>query len=893
MPTIELINFEESQQISDKKYSASSDKIIEEKETFQEARESLNKRCDILCLEDSEAVRGNPVLETGECQFVDSRSILRNKAKLKRFWEQKMELDLKERRRLAEANRKSKVVEQEANGFDENNNQVAGKRQSLSPTEPEELASKSSPAGSKQHQTISAGAICEKLLEYRAGNKSPIARGRRSIMATGEPREGEKPASLDQQQTTLNEAQLMSIDPTLCHPANQQTARQQDTQPYSSIAAAEYQPEMDEQCEEQTVNEEFNNSSSNSSFGPMSISVQTRNDERGPISDDDEGEESSAQSGSVLTVITNQQSEQNNQLLDDRLLLADDERDEGRTGSDIGVAFESLQFDSQIKSSKDEMVDSDLLLTKTQGNRENSSRFNARTVKSVCNFITAAISDATEQVENFRSAKTKEIEPETGAANVVRRATFVEESSERQNGNKSRPMKGAQVLRIPSAESPIETEEEVEVEAHVPKANLSSIFEANVRREIQRFESNGSRQRASKGQAEQFSKSGLTEWKIAEEIRLLNEREKELRQRKPARLSSESFGEPNSPAADTESIVRFGKTLRLPKYKAASNNNVAAASGEGQQPAQSKCIKLSTTANGSGNCNGSSQQSTTTTVSMHKFISSGGKKLVFTSTSSQAAGSNSSVATSNSSSVSGSQSSLHQPITKSMSNLSTTSRQADYKATDSLTSKETPNVKPGIAKQVIETFTRLSTSPQTPASDISRPVLVPTGEIASNLIRQHFMQHSSNFNNHQSASHSSGGSSNSSSCLSSAELKIQEELREMRAREAELRNRQQQRHQAETERSSSPKPVQAQSTEETARLAGQTNESIYPIKQTIESFKRLNLATNDSNKFASVNGQRHSSSVVASRRLKLQQAAREPPNDQRTGSNLDDYVSVG
>jgi len=836
----------------------------------------------------------------------------------------------------------------------------------------------------------------------------------------------------------VDELQLISIDPTLCHSGSESSAARCSDQMDGYGNGADEQRESDEamestvtiepepgaynEREEQMMNEEF--SSSSSSFGPMSISMPQQEDELarrlrleyGADGDEDDEEEddepSSTQNGSVLTVITklNSHNETSQLVADEKLdpaaresdtraakptqepssqldesgtaverepLAAEEEDDEG--GSNIGVAFESLQFDSEIKSSKQEKIEDEAMFlapqplsatkrppppppppTSTPATAtKNTSKFNAKEVKSVCSFITAAISDATRQVESFMHPREKEQREEEGEAKQgeglarfegdnrrvskighsgeqgtnlegqqvsvdgsIQRATFVQESSCGQesylNGDSS------SFRSVDEQQTFSEEGSMAELEFEAPKADLSSIFETNVRREIQRFEtnsitskkspgsssiggSNGSSSTGSSGKS--LTKGGLTEWRIAEEIRQFNERELELKKRfgdhckqnKATVSNSTGSNEQQSEQSkssttnqDIEAIVRFGKTLKLPKPA----SSIANTQSNLADSHQSRCIKLTSVANSPSN--GSSQQ--TTTISMHKFISSSGKRFVFT-TSPSATGGNSTLQG-------------HQ-FTKSMSNLSTlgarnspseVQRTVDYKAVDSLMCKETPNVKPGITRKVIETFARMSH--------------IPRGEAQRVGGASHCRPNTSNNFNGVSNNGINNVAVKSPPTkqpagATTAELKIQEELREMRAREAELRDQRRRNSGKNPDSCASPQDdeglalrdrnqadasnlnesfqpyhdaqqQQQHQTHSNDRLS-LSSESLYPIKQAIDSFRRLNLSSGREQNNLVPSTQR---TIVPKFQRKLAQVAIQPEEQQaQDNNNTEDHVS--
>lgn len=260
-------------------------------------------------------------------------------------------------------------------------------------------------------------------------------------------------------------------------------------------------------------------------------------------------------------------------------------------------------------------------------------------------------------------------------------------------------------------------------------------------------------------------------------------------------------------------------------------------------------------------------------ISMHKFIASGGKKFIYTS----ATGGGSSACLSQNNASSGIQAanqhqfgSQHSSMTKSMSNLSGIHRQSvDYRAIDSLTCKEVPNVEPGIARKTIETFSRMS-----------------SGSSSKNDLFHNNHNCAPNAANVKSIGQQSGifqRDYQTNLAANSAEWKIQEELRDMRAREAELRDLRNQRQSltketvangingadevteavvCETEKGNEKskahfgddknqgefvKTLTATGSNPSVDQSGMgLNDSLYPIKQTIDSFRRLDLSNQKS-----------------------------------------------
>lgn len=710
---------------------------------------------------------------------IDSQSILTNKLKLKKFWEEKMELDLKSasgqqelqlanaplatlKRHPVKQARQIKQHDETASGnkHDENNNQ----ENNCQPDRARYLAQESAQPG----EAADAGAPASVLANGRDRHLAVAAPGKPTGASTaaaaaaikGDSNQGQ---TLDEQQ----QPQLMSIDPSLCH-SNLCTSSDSSQSEQLLLGSAKpaatklagslnsnncdnnnddkssqnvHEEQLDLR-EEQSAQEEF--SSSNSSFGPMSISVsvarsnlddssqvsclsQSKEDKTKSVSDQEDEELNSTQSGSVLTVITkpvelkptypresNERAnlepraqaelagvQHNNHVNDDALDAEhDDDDDDHRLASidkvndedtsNIGVAFESLHFDTEVKSSRSEKVEGELLLT-TVGDhggarsaRPRTTVAGAREVKSVCNLIAAAISDASRQVDSLVNGKASSIQSnsmathspglevitQSDASSSIERATFVQE---------------------PSGSYPSD-ELNLHASLESPRADLSSIFEANVRREIERFESNSSVRKAPGSGSKALNSNGITERRIAEEIRSFNEREMELKQRYQEKQQQQqqvaspapATGAPNSKATH-ETIVRFGTSFQIPKATACSQDaKMTMQAG--------KAIKLSS----SGGPKGSQA-----TISMHKFIASGGRRFVVTKKLQQQSGPH----------LAGSQ-----QLTKSMLNLAGDSgdsgaraaTRADYKAVDSLNCKETPNVKPGLTRMVIETFSRMS-----------------------------------------------------------------------------------------------------------------------------------------------------------------------------------------
>lgn len=706
---------------------------------------------------------------------IDSQSILTNKLKLKKFWEEKMELDLKSaggggqqahevqlqngnappatlKRHPKKQARQIKQHNVPANSIhDENNNHENNCQPGKARYWPTDGQSAAERSCQNDSQTDEAPAppqqrLADKKLAsaqlglVQANHGQPLNEG----VIKGDSNQGQ---TLEEQQPPQ---QLMSIDPSLCH-LNLHNSNSTDTlpseQPLADSSGSLNNNNNDDKSsnsvheehldlrEEQSAQEEF--SSSNSSFGPMSISISVARsnvdkcgqvpclagqlDDKAKIVSDQEDEElNSTQSGSVLTVITNpvehkptdpRESNERAKLdfraesesEDDRISCDADadnqpinsEKVNEDDASNIGVAFESLHFDTEVKSSRHEQVDGELLLAAV-GDQPRPTRprslVGAREVKSVCNFIAAAISDATRQVDNLVNGAKPAAQLSDGAAltivtqpdevGSIERATFVQEPS------------GSSLLDELNPPTSLES----------PRADLSSMFEANVRREIERFESNSAVRKAFGNGSKTLNNNGITERRIAEEIRLFNEREMELKQRyqdnqqqaPTPTLTSTTSNTSASTATGThskathETIVRFGKSFQIPKATACSQ--------ESKMTMQAgKAIKLSS----SGGPKGSQA-----TISMHKFIASGGRRFVLTEKLQQQ-----SAATATGPHLAGSQ------LTKSMLNLASEAEpdqptpratRADYKAVDSLNCKETPNVKPGLTRMVIETFSRMS-----------------------------------------------------------------------------------------------------------------------------------------------------------------------------------------
>lgn len=234
----------------------------------------------------------------------------------------------------------------------------------------------------------------------------------------------------------------------------------------------------------------------------------------------------------------------------------------------------------------------------------------------------------------------------------------------------------------------------------------------------------------------------------------------------------------------------------------------------------------------SSNLNSSQQQATT--ISMHKFIASGGKRFVFTSTGTNSNSNSNSSCSNSSSSMSSSQNSLYNSsnLTKSMVNLATSRALtttsappvADYKAVDSLNAKETPNVRAGLTRKVIESFQANLA--------LGKQVVAGTQQANNSEI--------STSNHGLAARHQQHFQSKAAAAPqpASAELKIQDELREMRAREAELRSQQRGRK-LECE----PADSGTGTNESGKNSLSYSSECLYPIKQAIDSFRRLNEQT--------------------------------------------------
>lgn len=386
---------------------------------------------------------------------------------------------------------------------------------------------------------------------------------------------------------------------------------------------------------------------------------------------------------------------------------------------------------------------------------------------------------------------------------------------------------------------------------------------------------------------------------------------------------------------ELESIVRFGKILHIPKpaknpqlisQKAVDvkkqqstsqvNRQRNEATSSDNSILQAKAVKLSTTsihhqstpssshANSTGSSN-SSSTSSSSSISMHQFISTSGKRFLCTSatsTSSSKAGiasnsslcnSSSAASTLSSSSSSCSSSSVGSSVgSHSMLNniKQAHTRQVDFKASDSLACKETPVVEPGKARKVIESFSRLAAdsiqqqhqAAPSNTNNVAKTALTLNSNPNNN--NNSYQQAKQNQQQQQASLISSNSSSHSISIP--AELKIQDELREMRAREAELRdqrsaNKHRQREQSQsidtnhvTHPSSSagstpPNPindpinnkqpanskVKDSSSDERITAIDPTSlknlsseqqhnnlevGSLYPIKATIDSFRKLN-----------------------------------------------------
>lgn len=997
-------------------------------------------------IEDNNSANNNQGEEEEEAtkrgHYIDSRSILTNKERLKKFWEKRMELEFKLRQQQlhqqqsngtplgmplekgavvglkadyggnVEGKQGQQLKELVPQALDENNNSdskgdknitknndnkdssdYAGHQagiladnkgsmqqdakdaetqpsdsewRSLSPNVVEPNKNKNSLKTAENNMTrdddknknkkekeVSAELLCEKLRKYQANkgiNKQGVFNNDSTKSVPSKKRD--PMMKKNGSNTTIGETQLMSIDPTLCHPSSEEVALEEtknvdqnrEENNCCGIKSLDCQVASFDEQEEQTCNEEF--SSSNSSFGPMSISIPQDKDnsinskqvsKTTSLIGSDEDEQNSTQSGSVLTVIATMDhqngcekvlsEEDSRQVQYDQASCENEQNsnhdpkeyhdDQDEDGSNIGVAFESLHFDNEIKSSKHEQVDEERLIAPssptissnkwpTATATTNGHKFNSREVKSVCNFITNAISDATKQVENFMKSNghtirrvdddevnnnTNEEKKQQEISRVedgIQRATFVQESGCSLTHDDEDSTASFNHSNHSTSNEADGNEDDV------PKADLSSIFEANVRREIERFESNSMVKR-SPGKNKIANKSGLTEWRIAEEIRLFNEREMELKRRfdgdrivesqqvaPTGRSQQKQRQDTLKQPQQHESVVRFGKTLQIPK-SAPTNLQIAqdiSGSNHSVAPYLSRSIKLSTTSSGS-----SGMQKATTMISMHKFISSGGKRFVYTN--------NTSATTLGSSLV------QQNYLTKSMSNLSTSSpiskestqapKAADYKAIDSLRSRETPNVEPGLTKKAIETFSRLNNESNNRGDSIQ-----------VNGVRQYQQQ---GFGHHQS------------SAVSSAEWKIQEELKEMRAREAELKSLRSQKYKAanvinnnknnsrtsesmdasnssmnrlasdnkcssefelgcnvfdggdcvsaeaepEEEEEGAGERVTAASQFETATMAAKlipgspdklsfSSDSLYPIKQTIDTFRKLNSSqSNNSN----------------------------------------------
>lgn len=972
-------------------------------------------------------------LAKAKTQFIDSRSILSNKEKLKKFWEHKMEMEFKLRQQstLRTTNKQQPSNgQQKAAELDENNNRgsnnkhnnnncsadIDGHQQqvqcasdeewrSLSPNvEPTTLNgpfNKSFNRGSAKQ--VSVELICEKLREYQANNdepvdKQPTTNGHTKSSSTDQdhpvrfdsetgsnrsskqvPNEVNINNNLINNNNNLNnncghdETQLMSIDPTLCHPRETETEENNNSNnnfnfngiKSSSSLAEDLVTTYNKQREEQTVNEEFS-SSSNSSFGPMSISMPR--EEPTPRGESmmgngggvakpesavsDEDDLSSAQSGSVLTVInkfdSNDQKSQPFDISSQDIMLSDLEKaspfynatlmqpeqstnssilpqsmvsenkpiddnntdgegDEDESGSNIGVAFESLQFDSEIKSSKHEKVDDELLIAPTPVKRPAVPKFNAKEVKSVCHFITNAITDATRQVESYISGQTSatatnKAQPQQSKdgdhlMGSIQRATFIPRQTD--SSDDSATKNGSAKYNVNSNSDDDDdddyandVQQAVEDEEEIPSADLSSIFEANVQREIERFETNSMIKKSLGGKLTDMN--GLTKWRIAEEIRQFNEREMELKRRLEVNRKKDANGltngnnklenvndsigdcnnmeillkSQNQQQETAVTVVRFGKALQIPKPSSPATSQDF---NQSTSLLPCKSIKLSTTSSGTS--------SNSSTISMHKFIASGGKRFIFTGS---ATGFNGNGMLQNQS-----------MLTKSMSNLSTNvtksepQRTVDYKAVDSLKCKETPNVKPGLTRKVIETFSRLSHKSRFDSHQNLGPINTrnqPSSATSSNQQMQNGAQYQGSHN------------------APSAEWKIQEELREMRAREAELRSQRNNLAQKTTDIVPGDPPAASQQVDDVLGAGSDTrlrneneqiraidrsqlggpnhlpahamstdtpsfsNESLYPIKQTIDSFKKLNSSSQSSHNGLSSIAQQHVGTTSNQRR---------------------------
>lgn len=624
---------------------------------------------------DDEKLEFEPSFRCG----IDSRSILRNKEKLKLFWQRKMELQVKQATR-------QDLVKPDLDANNNNNNNNSMNRQQ----QPNRVKWDQQPT-----QTVH------------------LTRDHTSQVPTSE-----------------HNTQPMSIDPTLCHSGGL--------------------GETLEASEEQYANEEFASSSSSSSSASSSPSPPSLHSSTQP-------EESSGLG------VTEGSSGRN----------ADCGRQDSLSSAleaeNIGVAFESLQFDTEIKSSRTERVDEKpprsrnesnlrpLVLKEEEDNNEHdekSTRFNAREVKSVCNLIDAAILDASKQVEELERAESD--------SNSVQRAAFMKPDETKGQADDE------------SKESELDTLGQLE------QADLSEIFEANVRREIERFESNSNMLRRHLSCSNQATNKvgGL----IAREIHLFNEREKELKRRLKVSQPDKSPRQP--PSSELESVVRFGKILQIPRNISKASNGTIKQLG----------IALTSTS-----CKQNEQPST---ISMHKFIVSGGKRFLMSS-SAISAGSL------------GSQSKSLGDLKTNNHNTQQSSRPVDFKANDSLRFKETPNVEPGMARKVIETFARLQSS---------------TESIKSNNSSSRTPFFSSTIGQSQPLNCVTSHNSNCQS--SSAELMILDELREMRVREAELRN------QREGFKSNGTQSDAKDVTEPIER-------KFFPVRQTIDSFARKLKQSNE------------------------------------------------
>ena len=690
-----------------------------------------------------------------DLQSVDSRSIITNKSRLKRFWETRIEMEFKLKQEqqlgrneaLADGGKDlpgKKILATEE--LDSNNNfetnmqdENGGNSNSfVTSTEVDERqAEAGSFGGSEPFEMIKDEEIAKKEVESR----EPVLFSLSS--ASGDHADEEVPNLENKEEPvdfgdSADGIQPLSIDPTLCHVK----AGSKHLEPSDNLlleAGALEQLEED-YCEEQSTNEDFG--SSNSSFGPMSVSTVAR------ISSI-EDEQGSARSGSVVTVINANSSNRHTEELEGEQSNSVEILESGgqeESGSNIGVAFESLQFDDEIKSSKSELVDEVRLLhvpkfsvgnkfrqqqqqqqqhqqqqaasvqksfggaeaAESDGTRIRSiGEFSSQETKSVSDFIRNAISDATRQVENLmkssscsslnrkmeqdcdeskRAATVVASSPEARAAALKFKQWDQEQQQQQQqrhlqhklqsprpnlahrqpnddcccsNGGSTKSLYSSKLIiqhakfvrrnckiaanhqadsereatagaqaegtkqQQQQADSKVgllsnQTESDIghvphlgergggtkanesnklperefngfpEGEQSVPSTDLSSIFVANVRREIERFESNTStirRQQLDKSSNDKVS--SLTEWRIAEEIRSFNEREKELKQR--------TGGYRDEQRAETrrdqqhESIVRFGKTFWIPKLTGAhvvalvSGSVLAQGAANGQQ----------------------------------------------------------------------------------------------------------------------------------------------------------------------------------------------------------------------------------------------------------------------------------------------------------------------